>query len=97
MGIWLFRAGKRGQFEEKFLTDSRIYLTWNRLNIDLNQYKNREKLLQKLQEVYPSEKMNTLKNWASQIYPIAHRVEIGDWVVLPSKRTNTIHIGKITG
>lgn len=97
MGIWLFRAGKRGQFEEKFLTDSRIYLTWNCLNIDLNQYKNREKLLQKLQEVYPSEKMNTLKNWASQIYPIAHRVEIGDWVVLPSKRTNTIHIGKITG
>lgn len=97
MGIWLFRAGKRGEFEEKFLTDSRIYLTWNRLNIDLNQYKNREKLLQKLQEIYPSEKMNTLKNWASQIYPIAHRVEIGDWVVLPSKRTNTIHIGKVTG
>lgn len=97
MGIWLFRAGKRGQFEEKFLADGRIYLTWNHLNIDLGQYKNREKLLQKLQEVYPSEKMNTLKNWASQIYPIAHRVEVGDWVVLPSKRTNTIHIGKITG
>ncbi len=97
MGIWLFRAGKRGQFEEKFLADGKIYLTWNHLNIDLNQYKNREKLLQKLQEVYPSEKINTLKNWASQIYPIAHRVEVGDWVVLPSKRTNTIHIGKITG
>ncbi|MCI8507673.1 MAG: restriction endonuclease [Lachnospiraceae bacterium] len=97
MGIWLFRAGKRGQFEEKFLADGRIYLTWNQLNIDLNQYKNRERLLQKLQEVYPSEKMNTLKNWASQIYPIAHRVEVGDWVVLPSKRTNTIHIGKIMG
>lgn len=97
MGIWLFRAGKRGQFEEKFLADGRIYLTWNHLNIDLGQYKNREKLLQKLQEVYSSEKMNTLKNWASQIYPIAHRVEVGDWVVLPSKRTNTIHIGKITG
>lgn len=97
MGIWLFRAGKRGQFEEKFFADGRIYLTWNHLNIDLGQYKNREKLLQKLQEVYPSEKMNTLKNWASQIYPIAHRVEVGDWVVLPSKRTNTIHIGKITG
>lgn len=50
MGIWLFRAGKRGQFEEKFLADGRIYLTWNQLNIDLNQYKNRERLLQKLQE-----------------------------------------------
>ena len=73
MGIWLFRAGKRGQFEEKFLTDSRIYLTWNRLNIDLNQYKNREKLLQKLQEVYPSEKMNTLKIGLPRFIPLRTR------------------------
>lgn len=97
MGIWLFRAGKRGEFEEKFLADGKIYLTWNDLNIDLKEYKSREKLLQKLQEIYSGEKINTLKNWASQIYPIAYRMKIGDWVVLPSKRTSTIHIGKITG
>lgn len=97
MGIWLFRAGKRGEFEEKFLTDGRIYLTWNDLNIDLKEYKSRGRLLQKLQGIYSGEKINTLKNWASQIYPIAHRMDIGDWVVLPSKRTSTIHIGKITG
>lgn len=61
MGIWLFRAGKRGEFEEKFLTDGRIYLTWNDLNIDLKEYKNRTRLLQKLQEIYSSEKINTLR------------------------------------
>lgn len=97
MSIWLFRAGKNGEYEEKFLTEGRIYLTWNDLSIDLKKYEERETLLQKLQNLYSSEKVNTIKNWASQIYPIAFRMEIGDWVVLPSKRTSTIHIGKITG
>lgn len=97
MSIWLFRAGKNGEYEEKFLTDNRIYLTWNDLNINLQGYADRAKHLEKLQELYPSEKANTIKNWESQIYPIAHRMEIGDWIVLPSKRTSTIHIGKIIG
>jgi restriction system protein len=35
MNIWLFRAGKNGEYEEKFLTDNRVYLTWNDLNFDL--------------------------------------------------------------
>lgn len=35
--------------------------------------------------------------WASQIYPIAHRIEKGDWIVLPSKMSSTIHIGKVVG
>ena len=87
MGIWLFRAGKRGEFEEKFLTDGRIYLTWNDLNIDLKEYKNRTRLLQKLQEIYSSEKINTLRNWACQIYPIAHRMEIDR----KSTRLNSSH------
>lgn len=97
MSIWLFRAGKNGEYEEKFLNDNRIYLTWYDLDIDLNNYKDRKVHLQKLQELYPTEKMNTLKNWESQIYPIAHRIQIGDWIVLPSKRTSTIHIGKVIG
>jgi restriction system protein len=97
MSIWLFRAGKNGEFEDKFLNDKRIYLTWDNLNEDLSKYQDREMLLEKLKELYGSEKLNTIRNWASQIYPIAHRIEEGDWIVLPSKRTNTIHFGKILG
>lgn len=97
MSIWLFRAGKNGEYEEKFLSDNRIYLTWQNLNINLNDYKDRSLHLQKLQELYPAEKLNTIKNWETQIYPIAHRMAIDDWIVLPSKRTSTIHIGKVIG
>lgn len=41
--------------------------------------------------------MKTAVNWASQIYPIVAKMQIGDWIVLPSKRSRTIHFGKITG
>ena len=97
MSVWLFRAGKHGEYEEKFLNDKRIYLTWDNLNIDLSKYKEKSKLLAELLKVYSTEKANTVRNWASQIYPIAHRIQIGDWVVLPSKRASTIHFGEVTG
>ena len=97
MSIWLFRAGKNGEFESKFLNDKRVYLTWDDLNIDLSKYKDRDKLLQKLTEMYVGEKANTIRNWASQIYPIAHRIKKGDWIVLPSKMSSTIHFGKVVG
>lgn len=97
MNIWLFRAGSNGEHEEKFLKDKRVYLTWNNLNINLKDYEDRQKLFDKLNEIYQIEKKQKCRNWVSQIYPIAHRFQIGDWVILPSKLSSTIHIGKITG
>ena len=35
MSLWLCRAGRQGEYESKFLTDKRIYLTWDQLDIDL--------------------------------------------------------------
>ncbi|WP_243109910.1 restriction endonuclease [Clostridium sp. E02] len=97
MGIWLFRAGKSGEYEEKFLSEGRVYLTWNDFKINLMEYKEKSSLFNKLEVIYAGEKESTLKNWLSQIYPIAYRMEKGDWVILPSKRTSTIHIGEVKG
>lgn len=97
MSIWLFRAGADGEYENKFLNDGRIYLTWDDLNIDLKDFKEKIKLYEVLANMYDLEKEKTAINWASQIYPIAHRMKKGDWVVLPSKANRTIHIGEIKG
>ncbi|MGX4671073.1 restriction endonuclease [Cerasibacillus sp. JNUCC 74] len=97
MSIWLFRAGSKGEFENKFLKDNRVYLTWDDLNINLKEFPNKEDLYDLLVEKYNLEKEKTAINWASQIYPIAYRMEIGDWVVLPSKLNRTIHFGEIKG
>lgn len=95
MSVWLFRAGKNGEFEDKFLTDQRVYLTWDNLNFDLSSINEKQDLYAKLLAHYNLDKEKTAINWASQIWPIAHRMEIGDWVVLPSKINRTIHFGEI--
>ncbi len=97
MTLWLNRAGKNGEFESKFLSDNRIYLTWDGFDVDLNKIVSQEDLYKILVNKYNLEKEKTAINWASQIWAIAHKMEIGDWVVLPSKVNRTLHLGEITG
>lgn len=97
MAVWLTRAGKYGEFEEKFLDDGRVYLTWENLNINLKDIPSKEDLYQRLIEHYDLDKEKTAINWASQIWPFAHDMERGDLVVLPSKLNRTIHIGEVNG
>ncbi|MFJ8263368.1 restriction endonuclease [Rummeliibacillus sp. NPDC094406] len=95
MAIWLFRAGASGEYEQKFLSDNRIYLTWDSLNIDLISFKEKEDLYPYLIEKYKLPKKRTAYNWASQLYPMANSMQIGDWIVLPSKINKTFHFGEI--
>jgi restriction system protein len=96
MAIWLFRGGRNGEYEAKFLEDNKVYLTWSGLDIDLSTINEKQELSQVLTEKYPNENKNKLRNWVGQIWPIAQSVEIGDWVVLPSKFSSVVHIGEIT-
>lgn len=97
MALWLFRAGKNGEYESKFLNEKRIYLTWDELNIDLRNFKERSNLIEYLMNDYEVEKLGRARNWASQIMPIASEMKKGDWIVLPSKHKSAIHIGEIIG
>ncbi|PTL38090.1 restriction endonuclease [Alkalicoccus saliphilus] len=97
MTVWLFRAGKQGEYENKFLEDERIYLTWENLPIDLKQIESKEALYKTLIHHYDLQKEKTALNFASQIWPFAHAMELEDTIILPSKINRTIHIGKIKG
>lgn len=96
MKVWLIRAGSSGQFEQKFLSEGAVYVTWDRLNPDLSKMKERAELAEALEERNPDAKPGKIRNHASQIWPFAHTMAKGDWVVLPSKSQPVIHIGKIT-
>ncbi|EKN3395853.1 restriction endonuclease [Yersinia aldovae] len=97
MELWLTRAGSQGEFEQKFLEEGRIYLTWDELNNDLSKFDSRQNLLELLQRIYPSEKLKRLQNHSSQIWPFANVMQCGDWVVLPSKKQPVVYVGRITG
>ncbi len=97
MAVWLVRAGGHGEYQSKFLTENRIYLTWERLDVNLQQLTNREALLEAMKERYPDAKPKVLINYGSQVWPFAHDIQVGDWVILPLKHERAIQVGQVTG
>lgn len=46
MSMWLCRAGRYGEFENKFLEDSRVYCTWDNLAESIMQFHTKQDLQQ---------------------------------------------------
>lgn len=97
MAIWLIRAGSHGEYEQKFIQESRVYVTWDGLDVDLAKLKQRADLTAAMTERYPDTKPKAIMNWVSQVWPFAHEIKKGDLVVLPLKTQPAIYIGEVTG
>jgi len=97
MAIWLIRAGSHGEYEQKFIQENRVYVTWTGLDVDLMKLADRAALVAALTERYLDKKPKAILNWVSQIWPFAHDIKKGDLVVLPLKTQPAIQIGEITG
>jgi restriction system protein len=85
MAVWLVRAGSHGEFEQKFLQENRIYLTWDYLNYPLDKLDSRNTLINILSQFDLDAKERKLVNHASQIWPFAFDMQLGDRVSSPSK------------
>lgn len=98
MSLWLVRAGKHGEHEDRFFNDQRIYCTWPELSEDdLSKAEDSDDIFARLRDVFPEDPKNRLLNWARQIWAFVGLMEVGDWVALPRKQKSAIAIGEITG
>jgi len=97
MAVWLIRAGSHGEYEAKFISEGRVYVAWDELDVDLSKLADRAALVAAMTERYPDSKPKAIMNWSSQIWPFAHEVAVGDLVVLPLKSQPAIQIGEVTG
>jgi restriction system protein len=97
MALWLVRAGSGGEYENRFLDENRIYLTWEGMSADLSQVKDKAELNKLLSKFYPNAKPNAIRNFTGQVWPFAKEMKKGDWVVLPSKKKPAIHFAEIVG
>jgi len=95
--MWLNRAGRYGEFENKFLEENRIYCTWDELAVPLTKFATKQELQHYFTDTNPDTKEKTAINWASQVWPFGHDMKVGEIVVLPSKINPVIHFGKILG
>ena len=95
MAIWLVRAGSHGEYEQKFIQENRVYVTWDGLDADLSKLHERKELIDLMGRIYPDAKPRTIQNWASQVWPFAHEIKHGDLVVVPFKSQRVIYIGEV--
>lgn len=97
MAVWLIRAGAHGEYESKFIRESRVYVTWDDLAVDLLSLDSRSQLADALADRFPDTKPKAILNWVSQIWPFAREIKKGDIVVLPLKSQRAIQVGEIVG
>jgi restriction system protein len=95
MAVWLIRAGSHGEYEQKFIQDSRVYVTWETFNKSIAKFKSRAELITALDHAFPGEKPRKIANWASQIWPFAHEIKVGDLVVVPLRLRPGIQFGEV--
>ncbi len=96
MAIWLIRAGKYGEHEDRFLNQNRVYLTWDGLqSVDLNVAKDYDQLKEVVQANYQNEPLRKIGNWTGQIWAFTLAMKEKDWVVMPKKGKGTIALAEI--
>lgn len=97
MSMWLCRAGRYGEYENKFLEENCIYCTWGNLPKAITDFSTQHDLQQYFVDNDPDTKIRKAINWASQVWPFGNEMKKGEIVILPSKINPVIHFGKITG
>ena len=97
MAVWLIRAGSHGEYEQKFIQENRVYVTWDKLAVDLTKLKDRKALFTTMTELYADAKPKAIHNYVSQVWPFAHEIKKSDLIVMPLKVQPGIHIGEVIG
>lgn len=96
MALWMLRAGRHGEYEDRFLSTSRIYLTWgDTFTGDARQFQSRAEIVQTLRERWAEASDGKIRNHAGQIWAFLRTMKPDDLVVVPGKKTPELHFGVI--
>ncbi|MDR0198660.1 MAG: hypothetical protein LBI08_02840 [Methanomassiliicoccaceae archaeon] len=97
MAVWLCRAGLRGDYENKFIDQNKIFLIGS-VSIDLTGKTDMQELMKTISSAYPTEPDGSVVTMSSQARAFATKVKVGDWVVTPNMGPERLlFIGEITG
>lgn len=89
--------GIHTQDDGLFLKDDVIAIGWKEIG-DLSKIEaTREAFKAKYAEIYPNEKKGAIPTSAGMLFRFIHEVQIGDYIVFPSKSNREINIGIVTG
>ncbi|MDF3129456.1 restriction endonuclease [Kiritimatiellaeota bacterium B1221] len=96
MSVWLTRAGKYGEDEEKALDKGLAIIGWTEVP-DLSGVDSYDAMKKLVATHFSDAGEKTVQHMAAQLWAFSNRVKIGDVIVLPSKMRSVIAVGKVTG
>ena len=91
MKSWVVRAGRRDEVADLALEHDLAVIGWRELP-DIYPTDSREQMAARLRDAY-IDKLTSVAGWTSQIWKFLHEIEVGDLVVMPLKRSKTVHFG----
>jgi len=99
MKIWGIHAGSQGEGDSLFLNKNkpRIAIGWSEVGDLAEISADREKYKERFSATYPTIKKGAIPTLAGVLFRFVNEMQIGDFVVYPSKMDRQIHIGKIIG
>ena len=89
--------GIHTQDEKLFLEDNKIAIGWKPMGNLASITQTREAFKAKYSEVYPDAKPGSVPTSGGMLYRFCCEVQIGDYVIYPSKSDRMINIGQVTG
>lgn len=91
--IW----GIHTQDDNLFLKNNVIAIGWSDMGDLSNIDANREAFKEKYKQVYPEVKKGNIATGAGMLYRFCYEVQVGDFVVFPSKSNREVNIGIVDG
>lgn len=93
---WLTRAGRYGERDQWALDNGVTPGGYGEVP-DLSGCRSLEDVRVIVAAAVPDASPNAVKNYSAQLWALSHRMNVGDYVVLPAKSTSQLAIGRITG
>ncbi len=99
MAAWQIRADRDAGWADAFIAEGRVGMGDYRFPISITEFQTLDDLKRRLgDDIDPYEGPQGRGQLASQMWRMLHEVQIGDWVVMPSKpRRREYVIGRIVG
>lgn len=89
--IW----GIHTQDDNLFLKNDVIAIGWSDMGDLSNIDANRDAFKEKYTQIYPDAKKGSIATGAGMLYRFCHEIQVGDYVVFPSKSNREVNIGVI--
>ncbi len=94
MTLWVVRCGD-GANEQEPIAKNIVGIGWSELG-DLANVSEREQIQELYSKKYTTESIAQIRTNVAQIYSFRTRIQVGDYVALPLKKSASIAFGKVT-